>query len=126
MYIMSIDYEKAFDRAPQDKLWNIIKNIGFPDHIVKTVQILYINTRMKTDKGASVGSKELQGVIQGCPVSPKLLNVSIDVTRQWQYVLTENFKTGNTILNTLKDLQMMRLFSVNQRITKEQSTDLKT
>jgi hypothetical protein len=40
-----------------------------PDHIVKTVQSLYINTRIKNDKGTSVSNKEIhinQGVKQGC------------------------------------------------------------
>jgi hypothetical protein len=67
---MSINYEKVFDRVPHGKLWNIIKNKGFPDHIVKTVQILYINARMKTDKETSTGNQELhitQGVIRDVP-----------------------------------------------------------
>jgi hypothetical protein len=42
-YILFIDYEKAFDRMPRGMLWNIMNNKGFPDHIVKTVQSLYIN-----------------------------------------------------------------------------------
>jgi hypothetical protein len=37
-----------------------MKNKGFPDHIVNTVQSLYINTRIKIDKGTSVSSKEIQ------------------------------------------------------------------
>jgi hypothetical protein len=44
------DYEKAFDRVPRGKLWNIMKNKGFPDNVVKTVQ-----TRIKIDKGRSIG-----------------------------------------------------------------------
>jgi hypothetical protein len=56
MYTLFIDYKKAFDRVPQGKLWNIMKNKRFPDHIVKTVQSLY--TRIKIDKGTSVSNKE--------------------------------------------------------------------
>jgi hypothetical protein len=95
-YIMFIDYEKVFDRVPQGKLWNIVKNKGFPDHIVESVQSLYINTRIKTEKGTLVGNKEIhinQGVIQGCPMSPKLFNVfTDDVIRQWQDVLPKTSK----------------------------------
>jgi hypothetical protein len=55
-----------------------MKNKGFPDHIVKTVQSLYINTRIRIDKGTSVSSKEIhinQGVKQGCPMSTTLFNI---------------------------------------------------
>jgi hypothetical protein len=57
-YISFTDYEKAFDRVPRGKLWNIMKNKGFPDHIIKAVQSLYINARIKIDEGTSVSSKE--------------------------------------------------------------------
>jgi hypothetical protein len=46
----------------------------FPDHTVKTVQKLCINTRIKTGKGTLVGNEEIrinQGTTQGCPMSPK-------------------------------------------------------
>jgi uncharacterized alpha-E superfamily protein len=49
-YILFIDYEKAFDRVPRRKLWNVLKNKGFPHHIVKTVQslvLIYISIRKK-------------------------------------------------------------------------------
>jgi hypothetical protein len=76
MNILLMDYKKVFDRVPQGKLWNIMKNIGFPDHTVKTVQSLYINTRIKIDRGKSVGNKEIhinQGVKQWCPMSPNII-----------------------------------------------------
>jgi hypothetical protein len=57
-YKLSIDCEKVFDRVPEGKLRNIMKNKEFPDHIVKTVQNLHINTRIKTDKGTLVDNKE--------------------------------------------------------------------
>jgi hypothetical protein len=43
--------------------------------------IEYVNTRIKTDKGASVGNKKIyinQGVIQGCPMSPTLFHMFFD------------------------------------------------
>jgi hypothetical protein len=51
-----------------------MKNKGFHDHLVKTVQSLYINTRIQIDKKTSVGNKEIhanQVIKQGCPLSPK-------------------------------------------------------
>jgi hypothetical protein len=58
-YVLLIDYEKAYDRVPRGKLWNVMKNKGFSDHTVKTVQNLYINIGIKTDKGRPAGSNEI-------------------------------------------------------------------
>jgi hypothetical protein len=83
-HIFFIDYEKEFDRVPQGKPWNIMKNKGFPYHIVKTVQSLYINTRKKIDKGTSVSNKDIhinQEVKQGCPMSPTLFNIDYSLKK---------------------------------------------
>jgi hypothetical protein len=104
-YKLFTDCEKVFDRVPKGKLWNIMKNKELPDQTVKTVQNLKINTRIKTDKGTSVGHKEIhinQGVDQGCPMSPILLNMFNDeVIRQWQDLSTKNFKIVNTVYNPI-------------------------
>lgn len=70
--VLFTDYETVFDRVPQCKLWNIMKEEGFPDHILRTVQSLYMNTRIKGDKGASASNNEMQinqEVEQVCPMS---------------------------------------------------------
>jgi hypothetical protein len=80
-YKLLRDYEKAFDRVSRDKLWNIMKNKGFPNHTVKTVQSLYINTRIITEKGTWVGNKEIHTnhrVKQICPMSPTSFNIYFD------------------------------------------------
>jgi hypothetical protein len=81
IYILFVDYEKAFCRVPLSKLWNIMKNKVFPDHIIKTVQSQYFNTRIKIDKGTWVSNKEIhinQGVKQECPMCLILFNIFID------------------------------------------------
>ena len=39
LYICFIDYRKAFDTVSHDKLWHIICNMGFPQHLVKLLQV---------------------------------------------------------------------------------------
>jgi hypothetical protein len=58
-YILFIDYEKAFNRQPRGKLWNGNEEQRLADHTIKTVQSLYINTRIKTDKETYMGNKQI-------------------------------------------------------------------
>ena len=33
IYLWFIDYDKTFDCVDQNKLWNILKEMGIPDHL---------------------------------------------------------------------------------------------
>ena len=37
----SIDYAKAFDCVDHNKLWNILKEMGIPDHLICLLRNLY-------------------------------------------------------------------------------------
>jgi hypothetical protein len=95
-----------------------MKNKGFPDYIVKTLQSLYINTGINIDKGTLVSNKEIhinQGVKQGCPMSPTLFNILIDkIIRQRQDVLIKDFKIGNTVLNTILFVDGQAIFNESE------------
>ena len=41
IYLCSIDYTKAFDCADHNKLWEILKKIGIPDHLTCLPRNLY-------------------------------------------------------------------------------------
>jgi hypothetical protein len=92
-----------------------MKNKGFPEHTVKTVRSLYVNTRIKMGKGNSVSNKEIyvsQGVKQGCPMVPLLFNIFIDkVIIQLQDVLTQGFKVSDTVLNSIIFADDQAIFS---------------
>jgi hypothetical protein len=73
---------------------------------------------IKTDKGTSVSNKEIyinQGVKQGCPMSPTLFNIFINVViRQWQDVLIKDFEIGNTVLNIISFADDQAIFSESE------------
>lgn len=119
--ILFIDYEKAFDRLSRNKLWEIMSDKGFPEHIVKVVQSLYFKSNIIIDKGGPISDSILeinQGVRQGCPLSPALFSIYIDeVIGQWQLALTTDFKINNKILNTI-------LFADDQTIFGDSESDL--
>ena len=41
IYFCFIDYAKAFDCVDHIKLWNILKEIGIPDHLTSLLRNLY-------------------------------------------------------------------------------------
>ena len=42
IYLYFIDYAKAFDCMDHNKLWNIMKEMGIPDHLACLLRNLYV------------------------------------------------------------------------------------
>ena len=72
-----IDYAKAFDCVDHNKLWEILKEMGIPDHLTCLLKNLYagqeatVRTRHGTKNWFQIG----KGVHQGCILSPWLFNL---------------------------------------------------
>ena len=76
IYFCFIDYAKAFDCVDHNKLWNILKEMGIPDHLTCLLRNLY------ADQGATVRTGHItdwfqigKGVHQGCILSPCSFNL---------------------------------------------------
>jgi hypothetical protein len=87
--------------VPRGKLWDKINNKGFPEPMITSIQTLYFNTRIKTGRGTGVSNTEITYKARsktGCPMYKTLFNIFIyEVIRQWQDVVTEDFKTGHAV-----------------------------
>ena len=76
IYFCFIDYAKAFDCVDHNKLWEILKEMGIPDHLTCFLQNLYagqeatVETRHRTD-----WFQIRKGVHQECILSPCLFNL---------------------------------------------------
>ena len=72
IYFCFIDCAKAFDCVDHNKLWNILKEMGIPDHLTYILRNLYagqdasVRTRHGTTDWFQIG----KGVHQGCILSP--------------------------------------------------------
>ena len=77
IYICFIDYAKAFDCVDHNKLWNILQEMGTPDHLICLWRNLYasqdetVRTGHRTTDWFQIG----EGVCQGCILSPCLFNI---------------------------------------------------
>ena len=75
IYFCFIDYAKAFDCVDYNKLWEIVKEMGIPDHMTCLLRNLYagqeatVRTGHETTDCFQIG----KGVHQGYILSPYLL-----------------------------------------------------
>jgi hypothetical protein len=80
-YIAFIDYKKAFDTISRTKLWKVLNSKGIPQHLIKAIQIVYVNTKINIsmrNKTSANYRETTQGVKQGCPLPPVLFNLYTD------------------------------------------------
>ena len=101
VYMLFIDFEKAFDSVDRDTLWEILQYYGVPKKIISLIMAFYENTEccIKTENGTTSYFKIMSGVRQGCVLSPFLFVILMD------YVLREaagfGITVGNKILSDL-------------------------
>ena len=76
-YFCFIDYAKAFDCVDHKKLWEILKEMGIPDHLTCLLRNLYAvqEATVKTGCGTTDWFQIGKGVDQGCILSPCLFNL---------------------------------------------------
>ena len=77
IYFCFIDYAKAFDCVDHNKLWNIIQQMGKPDHLICLMRNLYADQEVtvKATHGTIDWFQIGTGVRQGCILSLCLFNL---------------------------------------------------
>ena len=76
IYFCFIDYAKAFDCVDHNKLWEILQEMGIPDHLTCLLRNLYAGQEatVRTGYGTTDWFKIGKEVHQGCILSPCLFN----------------------------------------------------
>ena len=76
IYFCFIDYAKAFDCVDHNKLWEILKEMGIPDHLTCLLRNLYAGQEATVRTGhGTTDWFQGKGVCQGCILSPCLFNL---------------------------------------------------
>ena len=77
IYFCFIDYAKAFDCVDHNKLWEILKEMGIPDHLTHLLRNLYAGQEatVRTGHGTTDWFQIRKGVHQGYILSPCLFNL---------------------------------------------------
>ena len=79
--LLSLDQEKAFDRVDHGFLFRIMSHVGFGSSFISWVKLLYsgISSAVCVNGYTSAAFFPSRGVRQGCPLSPLLYVLSIEV-----------------------------------------------
>ena len=72
IYFCFTDYTKALECVDHNKLWNILKEMGIPDHLTCLLRNLYVGQEaiVRPRHGTAGQFKTGKGVQQGCLRSP--------------------------------------------------------
>jgi hypothetical protein len=85
LFCCFVDFKKAFDTVPREKLWHRIEELGVPMHLRAAVHRLYeeVKVKIRTSTGIFESFRSDIGVKQGCPLSPTLFGLYIDKLEEW-------------------------------------------
>lgn len=81
VYLLFVDFERAFDMVRREAIWNALTNIGIPESIIDLIRELYRETPCKVrfkGKDSSTFTTN-RGVRQGCVLSPLLFITVLDL-----------------------------------------------
>lgn len=80
LYIAFLDLEKAFDRVPRDRLWEMLEKYQIPYHLRRAVRSTYNTSisKVSTGVGDEVWFETTTGVRQGSILSPLLFILYLD------------------------------------------------
>lgn len=92
LYLLLLDWEKAFDKVKRPELMNSMKRMQVEPKLVSLVEMLYGDTQFKIEIEGfeSEWMPQQTGIRQGCPLSPDLFLI----------IMTTLFHDTHTIWET--------------------------
>jgi len=84
IYFYFINNAKAFDCVDHNKQWNILKEMGIPDHLTCLLRNLYVGQEatVRTGQETTDWFQSGKGVREGCILSPCLFNLYAEYIKQ--------------------------------------------
>ena len=84
LYLVFVDFEKAFDSVDRDVIWQILRHYGVPEKIVNVIRCFYsgFECQMIHDGFLTEPFQVRTGVRQGClPLTPELTASLLNFTK---------------------------------------------
>ena len=85
--LASFDIEKCFDMLPWWALFRVLRRAGVRNDVVRTFISFYTHLQRRFRYGQVDGRRwcAANGLAQGCPASPDLLNILFEAFHRWAY-----------------------------------------
>ena len=102
LYLCFIDLEKAFDRVPRQKLFEVLGEYGIRGNLLSAIKSIYVGSKaaVRIDGEMSESFEVNEGVRQGCCLSPLLFIIFMDkIIRQAN--IEGNIEVGEVIMKIL-------------------------
>ena len=105
LYLVFVDYEKAFNSIHCETLWNIMRHYGIAEKYIRLVKMFYDGSKCSviTEVGAGPWFDIMSGVKQGCVMSGFLFILVIDWIMR-QTVKQQSTGMQWTLAEKLEDL----------------------
>ena len=97
LYCCFVDFKKAFDTIPRQKLWERMEKLEVPKEYMTAVARIYEKVRCTVCMGrhqSDFFSSDI-GVKQGCPLSPTLFGLCIDELEEMVQHFVANERINN-------------------------------
>ena len=76
LYILALDFQKCFDRVPQELVLKLAEDLGMHQRVIHPLRTMYrlLKRRFKMPLGVGEEFEVTNGILQGCPLSVILIN----------------------------------------------------
>lgn len=85
LYACFVDFSRAFDSVPRERLWRRLRSLKVPEDFVAAIEAYYARVPLcvRGQDGYSGWFDSATGVKQGCPLSPTLFGLYIDYFEEY-------------------------------------------
>ena len=80
LYVAFVDFKQAFDRVDRHKLWSVLQKAGIKGKLFRSLNKIYkhVKAQVRSNGGISDSFRCLNGLKQGCMLSPALFTLFIN------------------------------------------------
>ena len=88
LYMVCVDFSKAFDTVGRTRLWQLLKNYGCPKKFTTMIEALHTGIMANVTVGGEVSEsfKVTDGVNQGCVLAPTLFSIFLSAMLDEAYL----------------------------------------